>query len=157
MADNKNLMITRVFESPLDKVWKAWTNPQELQKWWGPHGVTNPTCKWEAKPGGEINIVMLAGPELGELAGAEWPMTGQFTEVSPQERLVYTSNPIMDGKPIMESLTTVTFEEQDGKTKMTLQIVITQATSEAEGPLAGMEMGWNQSLDKLAENLEGSI
>jgi len=148
-----DLTITRLLDAPLERVWQAWTDPAELQKWWGPRGVTNPTCEWEAKPGGKINVVMLAGEELGQLAGQEWPMTGQFKEVIPQQKLVYTSNAIMDGKPIIENICTVTFEEQNGKTKMTLQVVITKITPEAEGPLSGMEQGWNQSLDKLTESL----
>jgi uncharacterized protein YndB with AHSA1/START domain len=142
-----------VLDAPVERVWRAWTAPAELQKWWGPRGVTNPTCEWEARPGGKINVVMLAGEELGPLKGQEWPMTGQFKEVVPHQKLVYTSNPVMAGKPIMESLCTVTFEAQGDQTKLTLQVVITEATPEAEGPLAGMAMGWNQSLDKLTESL----
>jgi len=152
-ANRHDLSITRLLDVPVERVWQAWTDPAELQKWWGPRGVTNPTCEWEARPGGKINVVMLAGEALGPLNGQEWPMTGQFREVIPHEKLVYTSKPIMDGKPVMESLCTVTFEKQGGQTKLTLQVVITEATPEAEGPLAGMETGWNQSLDKLEEYL----
>lgn len=149
-----DLLITRLLDAPLERVWRAWTDPTELQKWWGPRGVTNPTCQWEPTPGGKINVVMLAGEELGELRGQEWPMTGQFTEVIPRQKLVFTSSAIMDGKPVLENLCTVTFEEQVDKTKMTLHVAVTKTTPEAEGPLAGMEMGWNQSLDKLTEQVE---
>lgn len=149
-----DLLITRVLDAPLDRVWQAWTDPEELQKWWGPRGVTNPTCEWEAMPGGKINVVMLAGEELGELKGQEWPMTGEFKEVAPRQKLVFTSSAIMDGQPILENLCTVTFEEQGNQTKMTLSVAVTKTTPEAEGPLSGMEIGWNQSLDKLTEQVE---
>jgi uncharacterized protein YndB with AHSA1/START domain len=148
-----NLLIIKMLDAPLERVWRAWTDPRELQKWWGPRGVTNPVCTWEARAGGQIEIVMLAGEELGDLKGSEWPMKGTFQEITPFQKLVYTSSAIMNGKPIIESINTVTFEEQNGKTKMTLRVVITSATLEAEGPLAGMESGWNQSIDKLVEIL----
>src|SRR6185312_11665543 len=107
-------------------------------KWWGPKGVTNPTCVWEAKPQGAIHIVMLAGKELGVLAGEEWPMTGTFEEVQEPEKLVFTGNVIMNDKPVLENRTTVILEETtDGKTKMTVHIVVTKTTPEAEGPLQG--------------------
>lgn len=151
---NIELTLTRTFDAPRELVWKAWTDPMLLQKWWGPKGVTNPTCIWEAKPQGNIHIVMLAGEELGGLKGQEWPMTGMFQEVQKPEKLVYTANAIVNGKPVLETLTTVTFEEHMGKTKMTVHIVVTMTTPEAKGPLSGMEMGWNQQLDKLTEFLK---
>ncbi len=147
--ENKELTLTRMFDAPRETVWKYWTDPMLVQQWWGPNGVTNPTCIWEAKPNGKIDIVMLAGQELGPMAGQEWPMTGEVTEVMEPEKLVYTSNAIMGGKPVLETLTTVTLEEVQNKTKMTVHIVVTKTTPEAAGPLSGMEIGWNQQLDKL--------
>ncbi|HUD07156.1 MAG TPA: SRPBCC domain-containing protein [Candidatus Saccharimonadales bacterium] len=152
--DNRELTITRVFNAPREKVFKAWTDPSLVAKWWGPEGVTNPTCEWDAQPGGAIDVVMLAGEELGDLQGSKWPMKGVFQEVTSPEKLVYSSSAIMEGKPILDCLNTVTFEEDDAGTKMTLHIVVTKVTPEAEGPLAGMKMGWTQSIDKLARLLE---
>jgi uncharacterized protein YndB with AHSA1/START domain len=158
MADSTNIELTinRLFSAPREQVFKAWTDPTLVAKWWGPHGVTNPTCEVDARPGGKINIVMLAGEELGELKGAEWPMEGVFQEVTPPEKLVYSSSAIMDGKPILQTINTVTFEEAgNNQTMMTLHVVVTEATAEAEAPLAGMNMGWSQSVDKLAVLLGG--
>jgi uncharacterized protein YndB with AHSA1/START domain len=152
--NNKELTITRVFNAPREEVFKAWTDPKLVAQWWGPIGVTNPVCEIDARPGGSINIVMLAGEELGELKGSRWPMTGTFKEVSLPDKIVYTSSAVMDDKPILDSLNTITFEDQDGKTKMTLNISITRVTAEAEGPLAGMKMGWTQSIDKLSKFIE---
>ena len=148
-GQNKELTLTRVFDAPIEKVWEYWTDPKLIQQWWGPNGVTNPTCVWEAKPEGNIHIVMLAGQELGPMAGQEWPMTGEFQEVVAPEKLVYSSNAIMDGKVVLETLTTVTFAEDNGKTTMTVHIVVTMVTEEGKFALQGMEMGWNQQLDKL--------
>lgn len=149
--ENKELILTREFDASRETVWKYWTDPMLVQQWWGPNGVTNPACVWEAKPNGKIHIVMLAGQELGPMAGQEWPMTGEVKEVVAPEKLVYSSNAIMGGKPVLETLTTVTLGEKDGKTQMTVHIVVTMTTPEAAGPLQGMEMGWNQQLDKLVK------
>lgn len=145
----KELTLTRTFNADRETVWKYWTDPTLVQQWWGPAGVTNPTCEWDVVPQGKINIVMLAGKELGPLAGQEWPMTGAFEEVQKPEKLVYLAQAIVDGKPVLETRTTVTFVEENGKTTMTVYITVTRTTPEAEGPLSGMEMGWNQQLDKL--------
>lgn len=153
MENNKELTLTRVFDAPREKVWKYWTDPKLLQQWWGPYGVTNPTCVWEAVPNGKINIVMLAGDELGPLNGQEWPMTGTIEQLQEPEKLVFTANAIQDGKAILEHRTTVTLVQQDGKTYMTVHIVVTMTTPEAAGPLQGMEQGWNQQLDKLVAKI----
>ena len=155
MDNIKELSITRTFDAPLEKVWRAWTDAEALSKWWGPSGVTNPTCEWQAEPGGKIHVVMLAGEELGPMAGQEWPMTGTFKEVEPMKKLVFASSALQDGKPILENLNTITFTEENGKTTMKLHVVVTMATEEAKFALQGMDMGWNQSIDKLTDYLGG--
>jgi uncharacterized protein YndB with AHSA1/START domain len=147
----KELTIIREFDAPIELVFSMWTDQKLLQQWWGPFGVTNPTCEFEAKVGGKIHIVMLAGEELGQLNGQEWPMTGIVKEIDRPQKLVYTSNAIVNGKEVLENLNTVTFEEVEGKTKMTLHIIVTKTTPEAAGPLSGMEMGYTQSIDKLSQ------
>lgn len=151
---NKELTLTRIFDAPRETVWKYWTDPKLIQQWWGPNGVTNPTCVWEAQKGGNIHIVMLAGKELGPMAGQKWPMTGTFEEVQEPEKLIFTANAIMNDKPILEHRTTVTLEEKDGKTHMSVHIQVTMTTPEAAGALQGMDMGWNQQLDKLGKSLQ---
>src|SRR5262249_39267422 len=141
-------------DAPLERVWQAWTDPAKLQQWWGPHGVTNPTCEWDAKPGGKIHIVMLAGKELGPMAGQEWPMSGEFQTVDAPKKLVFTSSPLQDGKPIMDTRCTVTFEAQGNQTKLSILIEVTRQTPAAEGPLSGMAQGWSQQIDKLTANLK---
>lgn len=156
MADNNhNLTLKRTLDAPLEKVWQAWADPAQAQKWWGPAGVTNPTFDWDFKTGGKINVLMLAGKELGPMAGQEWPITGQFKEVNPQRKIVFQSSPVMDGKPIMDTLTTVTFAARDGKTELIIDVKVSNVTAEAAGALAGMEQGWNQQTDKLVAFLKG--
>jgi uncharacterized protein YndB with AHSA1/START domain len=148
----KEITIVRIIEAPRERVWKAWTEPAELAQWWGPNGVTIPTSEIDLKVGGTLTIVMLAGAELGSLAGQRWPMTGVFQEIIENEKLVFTSNALDEnGNVLLTGTTIVTFEEEEGKTKLT---VIAHESGDAPGTdmmLAGMEPGWNQQLDKLAK------
>jgi len=149
--NNRELTLVREFDAPRELVFKAWTDPTLVEQWWGPLGVSNPVCEVDARPGGKINIVMLAGEELGQLKGQRWPMEGTFREVNSPEKLVFTSSAIIDGKPIMDTIVTVILEDLSSKTRQTVRIVVTRLTPEAAGPLSGVEMGWNQTLDKLGE------
>lgn len=153
---NRELTITRLFNAPRELVFRAWTDPKSLARWWGPMGVTNPVCEVDPRPGGIIKIVMLAGKELGELEGQRWPMEGKFVEVVPPQRIVYVSSAVEDenGTLQLESTITIILEDVKGKTKMTLHVVVTKAGPGTEGPLSGMSMGWNQSIDKLGEELD---
>jgi uncharacterized protein YndB with AHSA1/START domain len=146
----KELTLTRELNAPVTKVWDAWIDPEKIAKWWGPDGVTNPTCVWDARVGGEIHIVMLAGPELGSMAGQKWPMRGEFVEVVPNERLVFKNFAVgPQDQHLIEGTTTVTFEDIGGKTKITVHNDMVGLTPIAEQMLAGADMGWNQQLDKL--------
>lgn len=150
----KDLKMTRLTDASKEKAFNAWTNSTVLSKWWGPKGVTNPVCRVDASPKGEIYIVMLAGDELGDLKGSRWPMSGVIKEVERPNKLVFTSSAIVRDRPILESLVTVKFETFKGKTRITLHIKVIKTTPEAKEALKGMETGWNQSLDKLVNLLK---
>ncbi len=144
-APPRELVMTRIFKAPRELVFKAWTDPHHVAEWWGPKGFTNPQCKWEARIGGNIWV------EMRPPNGDAHPMGGRFREIVPPERLVFTTNAFFDneGNPKLENLNTVTFEEDAGKTKVTIHVVVLRATPEVAGPLAGMKEGWSQSLEKL--------
>jgi uncharacterized protein YndB with AHSA1/START domain len=142
------LVLTRVFDAPRELVWKVWTDPKHVARWWGPHGFTNPVCELDVRPGGAIRIHM-RGPD-----GTVYPMTGVYLEVVEPERIVFTSAALgADGNPVFEVLTTVTFAEQGGKTKQILHARVIKMTAQAAPYLKGMEAGWTQSLERLAESL----
>jgi uncharacterized protein YndB with AHSA1/START domain len=140
----REITITRVFNAPRALVFKAWTDASELAQWWGPKGFTNPVCELDVRVGGATRIHMRS-PD-----GSVYPMKGEFREIVPPERLVFT-NIAVDAadKPIIEGLTTVTFIERGGKTTMTLQTRGRAVVDYAVGYLQGMEMGWSGSIDKL--------
>jgi uncharacterized protein YndB with AHSA1/START domain len=142
------MAITRIFEAPRELVFKAWTDSKRLQRWWGPRGFTNPVCEVDVRPGGAI-LIHMRGPD-----GVVYPMTGVFHEIIAPERLVFSSSALdKNGNPLFEVLTTVTFSEHDCKTKLTLRASVAMATAEAAPHLAGMDQGWNQSLDRLAQEV----
>lgn len=140
--------ITRVFDAPCSLVFRVWTDPKHLAAWWGPHGFTNPRCEWDARVGGLIHIDMRA-PD-----GRVYPMTGKFQEVVEPEKIVFISAALDEaGKPMFEVLNTITFTESAGKTTLTLRARVLTATPQAPQYLKGMEMGWTQSLERLAAHI----
>ncbi|HTE85555.1 MAG TPA: SRPBCC domain-containing protein [Dehalococcoidia bacterium] len=146
-APPKELVLTRVFDAPRELVFKAWTDPRHVAEWWGPHGFTNPVCELDARPGGAILIHML-WPDGSTVN----PMRGVYHEIVEPERLVFTSTAMEDeqGKPGLEVLNTVTFAEDNGKTRMTLHALVVKAAPETAAALAGMEQGWTESLERLS-------
>jgi uncharacterized protein YndB with AHSA1/START domain len=147
--DKRELHITRIFDAPRDLMFKVWTDPKHVAQWWGPKYFTNPVCEMDVRPGGAL-LIHMQGPD-----GVIYPMKGVFNEVVVPERLVFTAEALAGeaGEPMLEDVTTVTFEEVDGKTLLTVHAIVTKSTPEAEGALDGMEQGWNEQLDKLAEHL----
>lgn len=146
----REVSLTRVFDAPIQLVWLAWTDPAHMARWWGPKGFTNPVCEIDVRKGGTIRIDMRA-PD-----GTLYPMTGTFEEVLPPERLVFTSVARdNDGNPLLEGHNVITFEDIGGKTRVTVQSRAVGLAPVAPQMLAGMEAGWTQSLEKLAELVEG--
>jgi uncharacterized protein YndB with AHSA1/START domain len=147
----RELTITRVFAAPRALVFAAWTDPKHLAQWWGPKNFTNPVCEFDARVGGTFRIHM-RGPD-----GTVYPMKGEIRELVAPERLVFTSIALDDaGNHIIEGLTTVTFTEEGGKTKMTLHARAAAVAEIAIAYLQGMEQGWTQSIDKLEAYLARS-
>ena len=86
--------------------------------------------------------------------GIVYPMTGVFHEIVEPERLVFTSSALdQNGEPLFEVLNTVTFAEESGKTRLTVHASVSKVRAEAAQHLAGMELGWSMTLDRLAEEV----
>jgi uncharacterized protein YndB with AHSA1/START domain len=142
----KGLVLERTFQAPRELVFRAWTDPAHLQRWWGPKDFTNPVCEFDARPGGAILI------HMGAPNGDVYPMKGEVKEVNAPSRLVFTSIALGEGgRELFENLNEVDFTEQSGTTKVTLRTTVLRATDVAPQFLAGMQQGWGQSLDRLAD------
>lgn len=151
-SDQPNVTLERIIDAPRELVFKAWTDPELVAQWWRPKYFTTPVCELDVRPGGAIRIHM-RGPD-----GTVFPMKGEFVEIVPPQHLVMTNRAFEGeaGNFLLEQITTVTFAEYEGKTKLTVRAAITKSAPEAAGALAGMEEGWNQSLDNLEELLENA-
>jgi uncharacterized protein YndB with AHSA1/START domain len=144
----RTLSITRTFDAPRALVWKMWTDPAHVAVWFSPEHFTTPVVRMDVRPGGAIHMVMRA-PD-----GTDHPFDGRFVELDEPERLVMrTWINLPDGGVWFEVEQTVRFEEAAGRTVMRFEAVVVEAREDAVGPLSGMEMGWSQSLDKLAAHV----
>ena len=142
--------LTREIAAPRKLVFAAWIDESHVKEWWGPEGFDNPVCKVDARVGGKMDIHM-RGPD-----GTVYPMTATFTEIVPEEKIVFTSGALDEkGAILFEILTTVTFADAGKKTRLTLTARVVTARSEGAHHIGGMEEGWSGSLDKLVIYTEG--
>ena len=140
----QEIEITRVYEAPRELVWRAWTEPEELVKWWGPSGWSTPldTVTMEVRPGGTFRLTSISDE------GGEMPVVGVYREVVEPERLVLeepAEHAWHEG-----SVSTVTLTDLGGgRTEVALRATI-QTTDEMR---VAAERGMNGTLDRLAEHL----
>lgn len=140
------LVLTRTFDAPRELVFKAWTTPEHLVRWWGPKGFTLPSCEMDLRPGGAFRFLMRS-PE-----GTDHRLHGVYREIAPPERLVFTWTWVdAEGTPGHETTVTVTFEEDGAKTRLTLH----QAIFESVGARDAHEGGWTECLERLAAYVAG--
>jgi len=146
LPEHRELTLVRVYDAPRALVFKAFIDPVHLARWWGPHGFTTPVCEFDARPGGALRIHMRA-PD-----GHVYVAQGEVREIIPPERLAFAiAVREDDGSIRLENLTTVTLVEHAGKTELTLHVRVLHATAAAAPNLAGMQVGWSQSLERLGE------
>jgi uncharacterized protein YndB with AHSA1/START domain len=141
---DREIVVTRVFDAPREIVFAAFTEREHAERWWVPSGTT--THEWNAKPGGLWRYSM-PGPD-----GAQYPFKVKFIEIARPTRLVYDYGTDAENAP-EPVRTTVTFEEQNGKTKVTLQLLFATAAEREETVKYGGVEGAKQALDNLADYL----
>lgn len=152
----KTISIERTFNLPLDTIWRAWTEPESMKKWWGPKEYTCPDCTIDFKIGGKFLASMQAAD------GKKIWSTGTYKEIVPLKKIVNTDSfadgngnvvPAsyykMPGDWGIELQVTTKFEEVDGKTNISLQ----HAGLPAEISEECMK-GWQSSFDKLEKNFK---
>ncbi len=140
------IVIERIFDAPRDLVWKVWTDPEHVAKWWGPQGMTTRVDELDFQVGGNWVYVMV-GPD-----GGEYPQRGTFTEIVPPEKIV-TSAEFEHGGPEPSRVTmTYTFEDMGDKTKMTMTH-LEMGVEYTEEMRMGVMGGWNSNFDSLVDYL----
>jgi uncharacterized protein YndB with AHSA1/START domain len=156
-SKKKNLIISRVFDAPVELVWQAWTRPEHVMRWWGPKYFTSPSCKMDFRVGG-VTLVCMRSPQ-----GQDLYNTWTYTKIVPMKRIEFiqklsdkdgqTIDPLSIGVRAdfpKEVPTVITFKAVGDKTELTI--------AEYGFPDSQMfefaKMGMEQCLDKMAESFK---
>jgi uncharacterized protein YndB with AHSA1/START domain len=145
-AVERQIVISRVFQAPRERVFDAWVRREQVEKWWGPTGFTVTIDEMDVRPGGTWRFTM-HGPD-----GVDYPSLIVYETITPPDRLVYTHRSPVGDDPAFR--TTVTFDELMGMTALTMRVVFDSA---ADRDLVVEKFhaveGGNQTLDSLGEHL----
>jgi uncharacterized protein YndB with AHSA1/START domain len=156
----EDLIVTRIIDAPLELVWRAWTDPEHVKRWWGPKDYTSPTCKIDLREGGKYVFCMRAPKDQG---GQDMYTAGVYKKIVPMERLEFTQSlsdkdgnkidPVQVGMPPdfpREIRTVIVFKAKGDMTELNI--------TEYDWPVSQMYVyalaGLHQSMDKLAESLK---
>ena len=140
LPSDTEILITRKFDAPADLVFDVWTTPEHVRNWWGWETDQMRVCEIDLRVGGTYRFV--AGDDDREVA-----FRGVYREIERPHRLV--ASEVYEPYPESESVNTLTLEESDGVTTMT--ILVTHLTKEARDATidSGMERGLQHSLDRV--------
>jgi uncharacterized protein YndB with AHSA1/START domain len=144
-ASDREIVATRLFDAPRERMFQLWTDPAHLGKWWGPRGFATTTHAMDVRPGGEWRFVM-HGPD-----GTDYQNRISYIEVVSPERLVYRHSGDEGTDPVRFHVT-VTFAAEAGKTRLTTRMVFDRPedrtlVAEKYGAIEGLR----QTLDRLEE------
>ncbi len=144
--------VERILEAPVSLVWQMWTEPEHFKNWYGPMGFSIPVAEMDVQIGGK-HLFCMKSPD-GSMT--MWS-TGEYTEIVPNKRLVYTDSPCDENGNIMSpqdmgmpegypatTEVTIVLEDLGGQTKMTLT---------HSGVPAGAADGWTQAFEKMATHI----
>jgi uncharacterized protein YndB with AHSA1/START domain len=146
LTSDREITVTRVFDAPRELVFEAWTDPEQVVQWWGPFGFTTTIQEMDVRPGGVWRFVM-HGPD-----GTNYNNHVVFEEVVKPKRLVYRHGG-GEENDIKEFHVTVTFDEDEGKTRLTLRLVAESPAERDRMVEFGALEGGKQTLERLAEYL----
>ena len=159
--EKEDLVVSRIIDAPIELVWKAWTDPEHVMKWWGPKYYTSPSCKIDLREGGRYVFCMRAPQNQG---GQDSYTAGVFKKIVPMELLEFTQGlSDQDGNPIDPAQagmppdfpkairTVVTFKRFRGD--MT-ELTVTEYAWPASQMMVYSIAGLHQSIDKLIESLK---
>ena len=144
-ADDRVLRMVRRFPATPDKVFRAFTDPKRMARWWGPKGYTVPVCQLDARPGGKWLTTMR------DPAGGEHTVSGVYKEIEAPSRLVFTWAWHEEGKRGHETVVEIALKAHGVGTEMT----VTQQRFENAHDREMHQQGWSSALDCLAESLRG--
>ncbi|MGA7363090.1 MAG: SRPBCC family protein [Candidatus Dormiibacterota bacterium] len=138
----QEVVLTRTFDAPRELVFRAYTDPQLLPRWWGPSSLTTTVVAMDVQPGGVWRFVQR------DQHGAEFAFHGVYHEVTPPARLVTTFE--YEGAPGHVVLETTTFNEVAGRTQLTTRSVFQSVEDRDQMVASGMEWRARESMERLA-------
>jgi uncharacterized protein YndB with AHSA1/START domain len=143
LPSDTQILISREFDAPKHLVYKAWTTPELIKRWWaGNHGQVT-SAEVDLRVGGRWRYVMTAN------AGFEVAFHGEYQEIAPAERIVATE--VFEGMPDAESLSTNTFTEHDRRTTLTILADYPNQETRDLVLSSGMESGMQEAMDHLEQ------
>ena len=153
---DREIVVARQYDAPRAAVFAAWTDPEQLKRWWAPAGCSTPFCAVDLRRGGKFHYCMRM-PDGRDIWGI-----GVYRDIVVAERIVYADSfADAEGNPVppatygmsaghpADSLVTVTFAERDGVTTVTVRHAIAAEVTERDAT----RQGWTEMLDRLAEAL----
>ena len=145
-GSNRELVLTRLIDAPCEKLFRAWTDPDLLRRWFAPLPYTTPHAELDVRPGG-ASLVVMRGPD-----GNEFPNRGVYLKVIENARLVftdaYTEAWVPSDKPFMTVI--LTFEDEGGKTRYTARVRHWTVADRETHEKMGFHAGWGRCADQLA-------
>jgi uncharacterized protein YndB with AHSA1/START domain len=143
LPTDEQILITREFDAPKHLVYKAWTTPELVKRWWNANRGEVTIAEIDLRVGGVWRYVMMAD------GGFEVAFHGEYREIVPNERIVSTE--VYEGMPDAEAVNTLTLTESDGRT--TLTILVQHASKEHRDAHidSGMEAGMQDAMDLLEQ------
>lgn len=145
-ARSNEIRIIRLYDAPVEAVWDAWTDPEQVKQWWGPRGFTITTHSKDLRVGGHWSYTM-HGPD-----GTDYPSTTRYYEVEPCRKLVYDHGGHEDRPPLFR--VTALFSEEQGRTKLEMTMALATPEAAEETRKFIKKAGGNTTWDRLAEYLE---
>jgi uncharacterized protein YndB with AHSA1/START domain len=143
---DRELVFTRVFNAPRQRVFDAWTKPKHLKAWYGCHTSSLVLCEVDLRVGGAYRFVA----RLDD--GSEHAISGVYRDIAPPERLVFTHR--FNDDPAKEALVALQFDERNGKTTMTMTALYRSAQDRQAVLDIGVDKGTAESFERLAGLLE---
>lgn len=141
LTSETQILITREFDAPRHLVYRAYTTPELIKRWWAGERGEVTSAEVDLRPGGTWRYVMIAN------AGFEVAFHGEYKEIIPDERIVTTD--VFEGMPDAAALTTTTFAEKDGRTVLSMLIEHSSQEHRDGHISSGMEGGMQESMTKL--------
>ena len=143
LPTDEQILITREFDAPKHLVYKAWTTPELVKRWWSANRGEMTITEIDLRVGGVWRYVMVAD------GGFEVAFHGEYREIVPNERIVSTE--VYEGMPEAEAVNTLTFTEVDGRTILTLLVQHTSKELRDAHIDSGMEAGMQEAMDLLEQ------